>query len=107
MAIDVQAKGIVVSSITGITARLVSRFRCPVDIIGMTTSEEVWRKLNLSWGVTPTLCEEYDSVDVIFYHAKQVAKEVLHLKEKDNIVLTGGKTSGKIGSTNTIRVETI
>lgn len=107
MAIDVQAKGIVVSSITGITARLVSRFRCPVDIIGMTTSEEVWRKLNLSWGVTPTLCEEYDSVDVIFYHAKQVAKEVLQLKEKDNIVLTGGKTSGKIGSTNTIRVETI
>ena len=107
MAIDVQAKGIVVSSITGITARLVSRFRCPVDIIGMTTSEEVWRKLNLSWCVTPTLCDEYDSVDVIFYHAKQVAKEVLHLKEKDNIVLTGGKTSGKIGSTNTIRVETI
>ena len=38
MAIDVDAKCIVVSSLTGRTVRMVSRFRCPVDIIGMTTS---------------------------------------------------------------------
>ena len=34
MAIDVDAKCIVVSSLTGRTVRMVSRFRCPVDIIG-------------------------------------------------------------------------
>ena len=48
MAVDVQAKCIVASTLSGTTARMVSRFRCPVDIIGMTTSEKVWRKLNLS-----------------------------------------------------------
>ena len=41
MAIDVGAKGIVVCSVSGTTARMVSRFRCPVDIIGMTTDEAV------------------------------------------------------------------
>ena len=46
MAIDVKAKCIVVNSVSGLTARMVSRFRCPVDIIGLTTSEKVWRKLN-------------------------------------------------------------
>lgn len=48
MAIDIKAKGIVVCSISGSTARMVSRFRAPIDIIGMTTNEKTWRKLALS-----------------------------------------------------------
>ena len=107
MAIDTQAKAIVISSISGITARMVSRFRCPVDIIGMTTSEKAWRKLNLSWGVTPVLSEEFNSVEVMFYHAVRSAKETFSLEPGDNVVLTGGQISGKSGNTNTIRLEII
>lgn len=107
MAIDTKAKGIVISSMSGITVRMVSRFRCPVDIIGMTTSEKAWRKLNLSWGVTPVMSEEYSSVDVMFYQAVQHAKDVLDIKVGDNLVLTGGQISGQSGNTNTIRLETI
>ncbi len=106
MAIDTKAKGIVISSLSGITVRMVSRFRCPVDIIGMTTSQKAWRKLNLSWGVTPVLSEEFPSVDVMFFYAMRHAKEVFGLASGDNVVLTGGK-AGDSGSTNTIRVETI
>ena len=43
MAIDVKAKCIIVNSLTGQTARMVSRFRCPVDILGLTTSKIGWR----------------------------------------------------------------
>ena len=105
MAIDTKAKGIVISSLSGVTARMVSRFRCPVDIIGMTTSEKVWRKLNLSWGVTPVLSEEFNSVEVMFYHAFQNAKRIFDLKSGDNVILTGGQINGKSGNTNTIRLE--
>ena len=107
MAIDVKAKGIVVSSMSGSTARMVSRFRCPVDIIGMTTREKVWRKLNLSWGVTPAMSEEFSSVEVMFYHAYQLAKQSWNLQKGDNVVLTGGQLGGRPGTTNTIRVETV
>lgn len=107
MAIDIKAKGIVISSRSGITVRMVSRFRCPVDIIGMTTSEKAWRKLNLSWGVTPVLSEEFDSMDVMFYRAVQQARDVFHLQKGDNVVLTGGRIGGKSGNTNTIRVENV
>jgi pyruvate kinase len=107
MAIDVNAKAIVVSSMSGTTARMVSRFRCPVDIIGMTTSERAWRKLNLSWGVTPVLSEEFSSVDVMFYHGLNCAKEVLKLKKGDNVILTGGPINGTTGNTNTLRLETL
>ena len=107
MAIDTKAKGIVVSSRSGITARFVSRFRCPVDIIGMTTTEKSWRKLNLSWGVIPVLSEQFDSMDVMFHFAIMHAKQVFHLEKGDAIVLTGGRINGQSGNTNTIRVETV
>ena len=107
MAIDTKAKGIVISSISGITVRMVSRFRCPVDIIGMTTGEKAWRKLNLSWGVTPVMSEEFNSVDVMFYYAIRHAKEVFGLEKGDNVILTGGLAGGASGSTNTIRLETV
>ena len=51
MAIDIGAKAIVVSSLSGRTVRMVSRFRVPTDIIGMATNKAVWYKLALSWGV--------------------------------------------------------
>lgn len=104
MAIDVNAKGIVVCSVSGKTAMMVSRFRCPVDIIGLTTQPKVWRKLSLSWGVTPVMTEEFTSMDVMFHYAAAVARENLPVNENDNVVLTGGPINGKSGNTNTIKV---
>ena len=107
MAIDVDAKGIVVCTTSGKTAMMVSRFRCPVDIIGMTTIKKAWYKLALSWGVTPVLVQEFNSMDVMFFHAIESAKHILPLQPGDNIVLTGGPINGKTGNTNTIKVEQI
>lgn len=107
MAIDVDAKCIVVNSKSGRTARMVSRFRSPCDIIGMTTDERAWRKLNLSWGVKPVLSEEYNSIEVVFYQAFKSAVKELSLKCGDNVVLTGGQINGAPGNTNTIKVETV
>ena len=107
MAIDVGAKCIVVNSITGATARMVSRFRCPCDILGITTNQKAWRQLNLSWGVTPVMGEEYTSLDIVFYQAVNQARNIFSLKSGDNVVLTGGQINGQSGNTNTIKVETI
>ena len=107
MAIDVNAKGIVVCSVSGKTAMMVSRFRCPVDIIGMTTDPKIWRKLGLSWGVTPVLTDSFPTMDVMFYYAVNSAKKHLPVKPGDNVVLTGGPINGQSGNTNTIKVEKI
>ena len=107
MAIDIDAKAIAVCSRTGITARMVSRFRSPVDILGITTDEKTWHKLSLSWGVIPLMCEEVPSTDVLFYTALKLAKKAVPLKSGDKIVITGGVTNGKSGNTNLIKVETI
>ena len=107
MAIDVGAKCIVVNSISGNTVRMVSRFRCPADIIGITTSKRAWRQLNLSWGVTPVMSEEYNSLDIVFFQGLNHAQRIFSLKSGDNVVLTGGMINGTSGNTNTIKVECV
>lgn len=107
MAIDIGASAVVACSLSGTTARMVSRFRAPVDIIGLTTNENTWRKLALSWGVIPAMCEEFTSTDVLFYTAKKIAKGALGLKKGDKIIITGGDTTGKSGNTNLIKIEDI
>ncbi len=107
MAIDVEAKAIAVCSLSGSTARMVSRFRSPIDILGVTTDEGTWRKLALSWGVTPVMSEMFNSLDVLFYTAKNLAKSTMGLSKGDRIVITGGVTNGSSGNTNIIKVEQI
>ena len=89
------------------TARMVSRFRSPVDIIGLTTDAKTWHKPALSWGVTPAICEKFTSTDVLFYTATKIAKQSFNLKKSDKIVITGGNTNGESGNTNLIKVEEI
>ncbi len=105
MAIDIDAKVITVCSITGKTAQMISRFRGPTDIIGLTTTERAYRQLALSWGITPIMSEVYESTDVLFYHALQVSRSVMQLQKGDKVIITGGIINGKSGNTNTIKVE--
>ncbi len=107
LARDVHAKAIVVCTRTGGTAKMVSRFRPMIDIIGMTTDEKSYRKLALSWGVYPALSEEYNSVDVLFHFAKQAAKDSGLVKKGDVIVITGGTPNGKSGNSSLINLETV
>ncbi len=107
LARDVKAKAIVVCTRTGGTAKMVSRFRPMIDIIGMTTDIRSYRKLALSWGVYPVMSEEYNSVDVLFHFAKCAARDSGLVKKGDTIVITGGTPNGKSGNSNLINIETI
>lgn len=107
MAIDIGANVIAVCSLSGMTVRMVSRFRSPADILGVTTDVKTWRKLSLSWGVTPVMCETFNSIDVLFYTAARLAKKTFNLESGEKIIITGGITNGTSGNTNLIKVETV
>ena len=107
MAIDLDAKAIVVTSLSGLTVRMVSRFRAPITILGLATGKRAWYKLAMSWGVLPLLTEQFPNMEVLNYYALRAAKDALQLRDGDTVVMTGGDTSGASGNTNVIRIEQI
>ena len=107
MAIDIGATTIVACSLSGATARMVSRFRSPIPIIGLTTNEKAWRQLNLSWAVTPRMCEVLPSTEVLFYTARKIAIDTMNMQKGEKVVITGGVTNGQSGNTNLIKIEEV
>ena len=53
------------------------------------------------------MADEYSSIDILFYFAKQKALSSGLAKKGDIIVITGGTPNGKSGNSNLINVETL
>lgn len=104
---DLRAKAIITVTKTGTTARMISKYRPLAPIIGCTTSEKVWRQLNLSWGVVPLMCEEKNNTDVLFDHATEVAVKNGYAAKNDTVVITAGIPLGISGTTNMLKVQQI
>ena len=61
----------------------------------------------MSWAVIPVIADEFNSTDVLFYHASIVARQTGLAKKGDTVVITGGITNGASGNSNLIKVETL
>ncbi len=107
LAMDIQAKVIVSCTLSGITARMISRFRPPNDIIALTPYEATRRKLALSWGVTPMIATEMSATDQLLDMAQRVATLECGLQSGDRIVITGGMTNAISGNTNVLKTACI
>ena len=107
MANDVAAKCIVVNSVSGLTAKMISRFRAPCPILATTMDERAWRRLNISWGVKPVLTDVFELPEEMFSKSLEAAIREMNLQPGDKVVMTGGDTVGVPGKTNLIKIETV
>ncbi len=103
LAKDIDAVAIVASTASGMTARLVSRFRPKCPIIAMTPYESTLKSLNLSWGVLPFLVPVFNSTDELFELASKVVLERGIGHKGERIVITAGVPVGVRGKTNLLR----
>ena len=106
-AIRLKCKAIVTPTVSGYTARKISRFRPNCPIIAICPDENVVKNLKLYYGIYPVLEKEVTSFDKIMKISKQIAKEQLHLEEKDKIIVTGGYPFKEVKHTNFMKVEEI
>lgn len=104
-AFDLDAKAIITVSITGTTARKISRFRPSAPIIASTTSEKAYNQLAMNWGVAPTLGKMQESSDDLFKHAVNCALNTGLVSEGDLVVVAAGVPVGVSATTNTMRIE--
>ena len=103
-AMDLEAKAIITVTISGFTARMVSRYKPDCPIIACSTSAQVCRQMNLCWGVQPVGILKEDTADHLFMAAIQTAKREGLIEKGDTVVLTAGVPLGVSGKTNMIRV---
>lgn len=101
------ASAIVTATVSGATARAVSKFRPHLPIIACTTTERIQRQLTLSWGVVPLLTKDSENTDEVFERSVYAALESGHVEEGDLIVITAGIPVGIPGTTNTLKVHTV
>ncbi len=107
VAMDIGADAIVTVTQSGYTARNISKYRPGLPIIGCTDTEQSYRHLALSWGVTPILMSTVRSTDeLIDLSIASALKEKL-LKDGQTVVVTAGVPVGVSGSTNILKVQTV
>lgn len=96
---------IVAPTITGYTAKKISRFRPNCPIIALTPDRNVARNLGIYYGVYSIYVDEVKSFDTMLKKAKIVVKEKLNYEKTDKIIITGGYPFKEVKYTNFMKVE--
>ena len=89
-AYSVGAKIIIAPSITGFTARQLSKWRPSVSIIGLSPDPVSVRQMQLYWGVQPYEAQRAESTDELIDTSLHLLKEKNVIEENDIVVITAG-----------------
>ncbi|MBH41591.1 MAG: pyruvate kinase [Candidatus Magasanikbacteria bacterium] len=107
LAERVNVKAIIAASISGDTARLISRNRPEFPIVVATSLERTKRQIHLSWGVHGFVLPLSRSIEEL------VERSIIYLKEKeivktgDKIIVVAGEPVGQAGNVNVLEVRDI
>ena len=106
------AKVIIAPSISGYTARMLSKWHPKTMLVGMSPSIATVRKMQLYWGVKPFQAKRAESTDTLIMNSIDILKEHGIVEEGDLAVVTAGVLSHSrrhepATDTNIMRVVTV
>ena len=107
IAADLRANAILSPTVSGSTARMVSRYRPQAPIIGLSSREDTLSHLCLTWGVLPVKVPEVEGTDTMFEVGTAVCLEKGLIKKGDLVVFTAGVPIGVSGTTNLLKVSVV
>lgn len=111
IANSVDAKLIVVPTISGSSARLISNLEPKCPILALVATEEIAYSLAANYGVYTKVVNFYNDMDEIFASSLEEALEFIELNSGDHIIITGGfkvnKKDNEAIPTNLMKIETI
>jgi pyruvate kinase len=104
---EVGARAIVVATESGMTARMVARYRPRVPILAVTPNPKTLHRLGLVWGVTPALVQEFTTTEEMVSAMETSARRSGLADTDDVLVLTAGVPFGSGRRTNMVRVQRV
>ncbi len=105
VARETRASAILAPTLHGNTPRLISKYRPPQDIIAVTPSEIIQRRLLLYWGIVPLLAPLGEDSDAMLNKALAAAMEKGLVKTFDRVVILAGIPMHSPIMLNTVRVH--
>lgn len=100
-------KAIFAPTMSGYTAKKMSRFRPSCPIIAISPNIDTVKALSLNFGIYPILINDFNTLDAIIEKSKKIAVEFLLLRPNDKIIITGGYPFKKVKHTNFMKIEEI
>jgi pyruvate kinase len=107
MAEIIEAAAIIVPTVSGETAREVSRHRPHRPIVACTPSWDVQRQLMLDWAVIPLALDPTKDVETLWMRSIDAVQRSGIAGPGDRVVITSGTNVNRPGATNTILVQTL
>lgn len=105
IANDLLAAAILTPTHSGLTARMISKYRPRALIVAATPFDTTARQLALQWGVQPMIVPQSAGTDEMLSVAVNTSLNKNLINAGDVVVITAGVPIGKVGSTNMIKVQ--
>ncbi|MFZ2190235.1 MAG: pyruvate kinase [Candidatus Magasanikiibacteriota bacterium] len=107
LAEKVGAKLILAASITGETAKLISRHRPELPIVVATDNDRTMRQLNLSWGVRSFILKPCRTIEELIARSMVYVKKEKLAKKGDEIIVVSGEPVGESGHVNLLEIREV
>ena len=97
-ATNLRAKCIITPTVSGATARVVSKFKPKTNIIGVSPNEATLRRMQIYWGVQPLKSIEVTTTEDICTGAIDLVCAKQLAETGDIVILTAGIPSPNVGA---------
>jgi pyruvate kinase len=98
---------LVVPTLSGRSARLISAHRPEVPIYALSPGRETVRRCGLMWGVEAAPMRRHETTEQLIADAARRALELGWVKRGDRVGITAGLPSGRPGTTSLLQVQEI
>ena len=106
-AMNLGVDAILTPTVSGFTARMISKYRPEAPIVAMTFDERVSRSLALVWGVETIVGELLYTTDDVLDEAIERGLATGYFERGDRVIITAGVPVGESGTTNLLKVHEI
>ncbi len=107
LAQEVHAQAIVIFTTFGRTAQFMAKYRPNLPAFAFTTEEEVYRRLSLSWGITPVQTPFSTRTNEMIDYVEASLVDAKLVKPGDTVIIVGSTPLAGRGRTNFLKVHKV